>query len=334
VGVAIATALMPPLAVIGFGIATGNGTILSGSLLLFLTNAVTISLTAALMARIYGFGSHLSPSHTGWQVALFVVALGILSVPLGAALRQIAFETVAQRQVRDTLRTHFPQEARIGQVEVDFASSPIRVRAIMLTPRLYPHADRNLATDLQQRMAQPVDIHVDQVRISPDSGAAEAAQVARAADAGAAASAAQRAAADLALIAGTEQSAVRMDPALRRLTASAAPLPGLGLAGYRALEARAGAALPGWTIALSPPADAGLPAIAIRAGVVDVAALDVAGWASARLGRTITVAGGTSAQREAIAEGVAARGGRAEAGEAGGPLRMEWKPSDGPVEDG
>lgn len=129
VGVAIAIALMPPLVVVGFGIATWNWTIFSGALLLFLTNAITIALTAALVARGYGFGGHLSPHHTGWQLALFVVAVGVLSIPLGAALHQIAFEAVAQRQIRDTVQARFPQGSRLSQVDIDFASKAIQVRA-------------------------------------------------------------------------------------------------------------------------------------------------------------------------------------------------------------
>ncbi|MFZ9396824.1 MAG: TIGR00341 family protein, partial [Erythrobacter sp.] len=54
VGVAIATALMPPLAVVGFGLATINLTVFSGALLLFVTNLVTIALTSFAMARLYG----------------------------------------------------------------------------------------------------------------------------------------------------------------------------------------------------------------------------------------------------------------------------------------
>src|SRR5690606_16811896 len=145
VGVAIAIALMPPLAVVGFGLATWNWTVLSGSLLLFLTNAVTIALTAALVARIYGFGSHLSPHHTGWQFALCVMSLGVLSMPLGAGLQQIAFEAVAQRQIRDTLRAHFPDGARLSQLDIDYATDPIRVRAVMFTSRLDQQADQWLA---------------------------------------------------------------------------------------------------------------------------------------------------------------------------------------------
>lgn len=135
---AIAIALMPPLAVVGFGIATANWTVFSGALLLFLTNAVTIALTAAIVARLYGFGSHLSHQHTGWQLALFVGALGVLSIPLVAALRQIAFEAVAQRQTRDTICARFPDTSRLGQLDIDYGAKPIRIRAVVFTPRLEP----------------------------------------------------------------------------------------------------------------------------------------------------------------------------------------------------
>lgn len=67
VGVAIATALMPPLAVVGFGLATWNGTVFGGALLLFLTNLITIAISAAVIARLYGFGSALSPKQTMLQ---------------------------------------------------------------------------------------------------------------------------------------------------------------------------------------------------------------------------------------------------------------------------
>lgn len=326
VGVSIAIALMPPLAVVGFGIATWNWTVFSGSLLLFLTNAVTIALTAALVARGYGFGSHLSPAHTGGQVLLFIGALGLLSVPLGTALRQIAFEAVAQRQVRDTVRARFPQEARLGQIDIDYARDPITVRAVMLTPRVEPDADRMLAADLQSRLARPVDIHVDQLRTSLDAGATEVAQIARAGDARtfAANAGRDRAVADLALIAGVAPSVVVADNDQKSLTVTAAPLPGLGLAGYRALETRARAAIAGWTVSLSPPADVPLPDVPFRQGVVDAESLDLAAWASSHLAREIVVNGGTAAQREAVASGIEARGGKAAAGDARGPLALTW----------
>lgn len=329
VGVAIAIALMPPLAVVGFGIATGNATIFSGALLLFFTNAITIALTAALVARVYGFGSHLSPHHTGLQLVLFAGAVGALCVPLLAGLHQIAFEALAQRQVRDTIRARFPAGARLSQLEIDHAASPLRVRAVMLTPRTDAAADQALAADLGRQLDRPIDIHIDQLRISLNVGEAEAAQIASAAEGGAARPASnEQAIADLMLITGAERSGVRIDTAARSLTATPAPLPGLGLAGYRALEQRAGKSLPNWSVRIVPPQEAEPPAIAIVEGVVDGPALDLAAWASARSDRAMSVSGGTAAQRSAIAEGIVARGGQAATGETNGRLRLEWSEPD------
>lgn len=326
VGVAIAIALMPPLVVVGFGIATWNWVVFSGALLLFLTNAITIALTAALVARCYGFGSHLSPHHTGWQLILFAVAVGLLSIPLGAGLRRIAFEAVAQRQVRDALGDDFPVGARLSQVEIDHTANPVRVRAVMLTPRIEPGADRKLAADLRRRLARAVDVHVDQVHISPETGAVEAAQIARAGNGEAlrAARERDRAIADVALIAGVPVTAVRADASDRTIRADAAPLAGLGFAGYRDLERRVDAAVADWEVFLTPPPDTDLPAIAITSGVIDDDALTVASWASARLARAIAVRGGSLRQRTAVADGIVARGGRADPERSGGRLRLDW----------
>lgn len=338
VGVAIAIALMPPLAVVGFGIATQNWTVFAGALLLFLTNAITIALTAALVARVYGFGSHLSPQHTGWQLILFVVALGVLSVPLGAGLRQIAFEAVAQRQVRDTINDRFPEASRLGQLDIDYDATPIRIRAVVLTPRLDPKADLALAADLRRRLNRAVDLHVDQLQVDPNAGGVEAAQIARANATTVDVDRQQRRAiADLALIVGAEPSAVVVDAQTRTLRVSAAPLPGLAMAGYRALEARAAAKLASWTIRLVPPSDVPLPSITITAGVIDVSALDAAAWGAMRLDRALLVDGGSLRQRRAVSEGIVARGGRAIPNEPGRVLRLLWQapePSNTPQAPG
>lgn len=54
-GVAIATALMPPLCATGFGIATGNASVLMGAFYLFIVNAVFISLATLLIVKYLRF---------------------------------------------------------------------------------------------------------------------------------------------------------------------------------------------------------------------------------------------------------------------------------------
>ena len=54
-GVAIATALMPPLCTAGYGLATGNATFFFGAMYLFIINSIFISLSTYLVVRLLRF---------------------------------------------------------------------------------------------------------------------------------------------------------------------------------------------------------------------------------------------------------------------------------------
>ena len=120
VGVAIATALMPPLAVVGYGIATWNFPVLAGSMALLVTNFVTIALTAMILARFYGFGHFLSSRQSWAQTMLLLAVFVALAVPLGISLEQIARESIITTQVRRALTQRFGTNARVTQLEIDF----------------------------------------------------------------------------------------------------------------------------------------------------------------------------------------------------------------------
>ena len=87
-GVAIATALMPPLAVVGYGIAVANWDIAGGAFFLFMTNLLAIALSVTIVARWYGFGGSDTPKQTALQAMLIVGCFALLSVPLGLALKE------------------------------------------------------------------------------------------------------------------------------------------------------------------------------------------------------------------------------------------------------
>ena len=82
VGVAIATALMPPLAVVGFGTALGNWDIARGAAFLFMTNLLAIALSVTIVARWYGFGGDDTPKQSAWQ-ALLIVGIRAAVDPAG-----------------------------------------------------------------------------------------------------------------------------------------------------------------------------------------------------------------------------------------------------------
>lgn len=276
VGVAIATALMPPLAVVGYGLATWNLPVLGGAFALFATNFVTIALAATVMARFYGFGHFLSSQQSWTQTILLLLVFVAMAVPLGISLRQISGEAVAVTQVRSTLSETFGPDARVTQLSIDFDARPILVRAVMITPAAQAQKTPAIQQALEGALGRPVALRLDQVLLQAGAGALDA-QREQLRQASEAANAETRRLTELThmlgLATGAAETAITIDRDHRRATAAAAPLPGAGLATYRALEARLSAQIEGWDIAIVPP-QGGLPAIAFQG---DSDALDATG---------------------------------------------------------
>jgi len=104
-GVAIATALMPPLCTAGFGLATGNLTYFAGAMYLFLINSVFIALSAMVVSQLMRFPKKsflLSREIKNKNIVIVVVvALTVLpSLYLGITLvKKEQFQQIAQKYV-------------------------------------------------------------------------------------------------------------------------------------------------------------------------------------------------------------------------------------------
>ena len=173
VGVAIATALMPPLAVVGFGIATLNASIAGGALFLFMTNLLAIALSVTIMARWYNFGGADSPKQTAWQAAMIVGTFLLLSIPLGLALRDIAARGVADRTIRNAMdeaaRDHGGQ---LTTLRVERNDDVLRVDAVMLLPQHLPQLDRQLERKLESVLAKPVEVSLRELLTADETALA------------------------------------------------------------------------------------------------------------------------------------------------------------------
>jgi len=309
VGVAIATALMPPLAVVGFGLATLNWTVFSGALLLYVTNLITIAITAMIMARLYGFRNNLEKNQTRLQDVIVAIAFTGLVVPLGLSLVSIARETNAQRLANTAILDSFSPKARISQIDIDFDTSPIAVSATVLTPDIVAGAEEAVGRRLARIMEAPVALTLDQFEVGTSASAAEQAELN-------AARAREQAANDrevrdlvgrLAVIAGTLESDVFVDREARKAQVSAKVLPGADLATYKALETRIAASVPRWSVTLLPPGGA-LPAIAVEDAPVSdednavpaqkvmtaegQKAFELTAWSAARINVPVRLTGG------------------------------------------
>lgn len=269
VGVAIATALMPPLAVVGYGLATWNLPVLGGAFALFVTNFITIALSATAMARYYGFGHHLSSRQSWAQTIVLLLVFAVMAVPLGLSLNRIAREALTVSQVRSLLNESFGDDARVTQLEVAFDRDPITIRSVVITPRGRMQRTQQLQQAIERKLERPVRLDVDQILLEPGAGALDAQreELRQAGEQpGIEAQRMRTLAQTIALITGISADDVTVDRDHRRATAAAVPLPGATLETYRTLEARAAAVTSGWSVAIVPP-QAPLPQVAFADNV-------------------------------------------------------------------
>ena len=333
VGVAIATALMPPLAVVGFGFATFNWTVFSGALLLYVTNLVTIALTAWGIAKLYGFRGKLSQRQSQFQNSVIILVFLALALPLGLSLRTIAWEANAQRIVREAITEEFQGNGQLDRLDIVFSEEAVGVSATMFSSKVHADAQDNISQSLTERLNREVSVILRQVQTGSAAGDAEAAQLAaaRASEEQAATARVSALANRLSLVAGVSEDDVTIDPNRRRATVRAERLDGATLAAYRALEMRISATEPDWTIELLPPVG-DLPQdigwIEGEEGVEGptpegAQALAVIEWAAARIDLPITLVGPQD-QAEQAAELLSNRGLELEVRVAPGPLRAEW----------
>jgi uncharacterized hydrophobic protein (TIGR00271 family) len=256
VGVAIATALMPPLAVVGYGLATRNVPVVVGSFSLFVTNLMTIAVSATVVARFYGFGQYLSSKKSWLQTALLILVFVGMSVPLGFSLTQIASETVTATKVRSFLSDKFGTSSRVTQLDIDFDHNPIFVRSVVIAPRSAAVDKMALQLALATLLKRPVKMQLDQVLMGTGSRAIDTqrAELKQASEATAAENAEIANVTRLvAFGAGVTPNDVTIDRDHRRATATATPLSGATPATYQALERRLSTAAEGWKITIVPP---------------------------------------------------------------------------------
>ena len=261
VGVAIATALMPPIAVVGFGIATWNMVIAGGAFFLFMTNLLAIALSVTGLAWLHGFASVHSEKAVRWQTALVIAVFVGLSLPLGFALRNIAYEARVQNVVRDEALRPFPDgQAEVSSLTVSFPhDQPIQILQTVMTHERVPTAEAQLTEHYSKVLKAPVKVRLLQVLVD-QAKPIDTATVQRLAlsslaplqrqinviDERAQSEASVRDAVPFKAL------AVDVDAENRRVMIVPAPNASLSLASYHEMEQQLSAHFPEWSIAITP----------------------------------------------------------------------------------
>lgn len=144
-GVAIATALMPPLCTAGYGLATGQPSFFFGAFYLFFINTVFISLSTFVGVRLMGFRHHELPTPERARRARHILTVIIVATILPALLmtvniiRTSIFENNLRHFIADELAQTGTQILSSG---TDAATKELRIVAVGRT-----------ITDVQQRAA-------------------------------------------------------------------------------------------------------------------------------------------------------------------------------------
>ncbi|MFA9201208.1 MAG: TIGR00341 family protein [Cypionkella sp.] len=247
VGVAIATALIPPLATVGWALATGDFGSAGGALLLYVTNTAAIGFMATVVARFNGFGTGLSPRQTWLQSLGIFATLGVLAVPLAYSLSAIVRETRARAALRAELVELAGEQAAIERFEIDFDRARPAITAVVITPRYIGGLEENFAHAAREALG---DTRVGVIQLRSGSAEADAARSAAAAAAEERALTlreAERLRAALAAVTRAQPAAVTVDQQRRRALVELAPEAdeAVDLAPLRA-------AFPDWSIAVVP----------------------------------------------------------------------------------
>ncbi|MBN1230880.1 MAG: TIGR00341 family protein [Anaerolineales bacterium] len=171
-GVAIATALMPPLCVVGIGLALGDWEVARGAFLLFLTNVVTIAASGIFVFWVMGF----RPKHViekgifPRSLAYSMVLMLVLFTPL--AIQSYRFVTRASfaNQISETVKAHVSKIPGAELVALEYSEQEDALEMTITIRSIQPlsFADSvNLQDAVSTDLQQPVRlvIKVDQAAL-------------------------------------------------------------------------------------------------------------------------------------------------------------------------
>jgi uncharacterized hydrophobic protein (TIGR00271 family) len=139
-GVAIATALMPPLCTAGIGIALANGSITLGAVLLFLTNLAAISFAGIMVFVAMGFRPrHLENTWHHIPRSLFISATLtlLITVPLIVLTLQVVKQARLNQEVRQAITAELASlpDAQLVNVNIDTTDSTLQLLVTIRTSR-------------------------------------------------------------------------------------------------------------------------------------------------------------------------------------------------------
>ena len=170
-GVAIATALMPPLCTIGVGLALDRMEIAGGAGLLFVTNTVAIAFAATLVFFALGFGPKpITATNRLPRSLIFAALLTVaLMIPLTYVSVNFVQDATEQRQIEDVVQEEVEKilEAELVELKIERMGEVLSMDMTLRTARpLYYQDSISLQEAIAGRLQEPVELLINSVIVS------------------------------------------------------------------------------------------------------------------------------------------------------------------------
>ncbi len=173
-GVAIATAVIPPLSVAGFGAGIGSLNVVSGGFFLFFTNFVAIVIATCIVFFVYGFRPRMVTEMDVLQLrkrfAFLSGVLVVISIPLVYTLHASIAEVKLRGTVAEFLNKGLDREGRTHLAGFDYRKRDggIVVNAVVnAVDFLNEEEVAAVETALSKGLGKKTRLNLEQVKVQP-----------------------------------------------------------------------------------------------------------------------------------------------------------------------
>ncbi|MBL0226815.1 MAG: DUF389 domain-containing protein [Geobacteraceae bacterium] len=174
-GIAIATAVIPPLSVVGYGIGTLQLGMATGGFLLFFTNLVAIVISSNIVFMMLRFRSSMVEEAIyplKLRIKILSLTLAVISIPLFTTLVSDIHALKLSKKMEQTLKSHLnlAGHSRLTGFSIDHEETGVRVLASVNTVEGIDGAtEKRLINALSAGIGQKVMLELEQVLVKADT---------------------------------------------------------------------------------------------------------------------------------------------------------------------
>ena len=174
-GVAVATAVIPPLSVVGYGVGTGQAAIALGGFLLFFTNLVAIVISSDIVFYIFRFRASMVVEErypVRKRIRILGAVLALISIPLiytlVADIRKVNLTFHIERVLKKHLNSN--DHSRMTGFSYQLENGGLTVSASVNTVSYFDaQAEKGIENDLKTVSKRPVTLDLEQVIVKSGS---------------------------------------------------------------------------------------------------------------------------------------------------------------------